>query len=161
MSNRGRKGIIKVIYKYFATLENAKCSVKLHNGGVWYNVGMKKKRIYRVINQQEIANFKATRLLTNNNTEAVQLLEPTRVVGISARATKINRKVQESNVDYVDKKLQEIAVNAVERVQELVGSEDESIATRNSHFVIDHVRGKALQRTENKNLNITIEDILN
>lgn len=121
---------------------------------------MRKKRIYRVINKEEIASFKAARLLTNNNTEAVQLLEPTRTIGIEDRAYKIARKASISNVEYVDRKLQQIAVQAVERVQELVGSEDEGIATRNSHFVIDHVRGKPLQRTENKNLNITIEDIL-
>lgn len=136
-------------------------SAKLHNGTVWYNVGMKKKRIYRIINKEEIANFKATRLLTNNNTEAVQLLEPSRAIGIEDRAYKIAKKANISNVEYVDKKLEQIAVQAVQRVQELVSSGDESIATRNSHFVIDHVRGKALQRTENKNLNISIEDILN
>jgi len=37
---------------------------------------------------------------------------------------------------------------------------DERIATKNSHFAIEHLRGKAVQRSENKNLNITIESVL-
>jgi molecular chaperone GrpE len=36
----------------------------------------------------------------------------------------------------------------------------ERIATKNAHFVIDHLRGKAVQRSESKHLNLTIETVL-
>lgn len=95
-----------------------------------------------------------------NGTRAVALLEPdskrpdVRAVEIQAKASEV------SDIDYVGNRLQQIAVTAVERVNDMVNSTDEQVATRNAHFVIDHAVGKAVQRNENTNLNVNIENLL-
>lgn len=48
---------------------------------------------------------------------------------------------------------------ALQRVSEMVQSDDEAIATKNSHYVIDHLIGKAVQRSHNTNTNINIDVI--
>ena len=48
---------------------------------------------------------------------------------------------------------------ALKRVHEMVQSEDEGIATKNAHYMIDHLIGKAVQRSHNTNTNINIDVI--
>jgi hypothetical protein len=42
----------------------------------------------------------------------------------------------------------------------MVKSEDERIATKNAHFVIEHIRGKAIQRSFNVNAKANIQSVL-
>lgn len=123
---------------------------------------IKPKRIYKKINSTVIAEHQTKALLTNN-TDAVRQLDSDYKTdySIQQRGYKINKKSQGVNaLDYIDKKMDEIGIIAINRVKELTQSDNESIATKNSHFVIDHIRGKAVQKTDNRNLNISIETIL-
>lgn len=120
----------------------------------------KAKRIYRKITPATVAQFKALEAIEGNGTAAVRIMEDTRLAP-SARAFKIVRKSKEANsVDYIEDTMQQIGVDAINRVGKMVNSADERIATKNSQFVIDHLRGKAVQRSESKHLNLTIETVL-
>jgi hypothetical protein len=124
------------------------------------NTPNKKPRVYKRITPATVAQFKALEVIEGNGTAAVRRMEDTRIAP-SARAFKIVKKSKETNsVDYIEDTMQQIGVDAINRVGKMVNSSDERIATKNAHFVIDHLRGKAVQRSESKHLNLTIETVL-
>ena len=61
---------------------------------------------------------------------------------------------------YIDNSLQQIGSEAIERIGELVFSQDERIATKNAHYVVDHIRGKAVQRNLNASVKLNIQSVL-
>lgn len=65
-----------------------------------------------------------------------------------------------NTVDFIDEQFQQIGVSAVNRIGEMVLSNDERIATKNAQYVVDHLRGKAVQRTESKHLSLNIQTVL-
>jgi hypothetical protein len=97
---------------------------------------------------------------TGNATAAVRELEPdskspdTRAVRIKAKSRDL------VGAEYVARELEQIAVAAIDRVGAMIHSTDEKIATKNAHFVIDHTRGKALQRSETRNVLLNIQTVL-
>lgn len=120
----------------------------------------KTTRPYRRITPAVIAHQQAAVIAHGNGTAAVRALEPDEM-DPSRRAWLIANKAKELDAgEYIDMKLQRIGLRAVERISQMVGSSDERIATKNAHFVLDHVRGKALQRSESKHLNLNIEAVL-
>lgn len=62
--------------------------------------------------------------------------------------------------DYLDMYMQQSAITAANRLEELVNSENEKIATQNVHYVLDHVRGKAIQRSVTAHAKVNIQDLL-
>lgn len=62
--------------------------------------------------------------------------------------------------EYLDMYMQQSAITAANRLEELVNSENEKIATQNVHYVLDHVRGKAIQRSVTAHAKVNIQDIL-
>ena len=120
----------------------------------------KTNRPYRKVTVATIAKHEAKSIELGSGARAVEALEPDEKEA-RQRAWLINNKKRQLDVgEYVDSQLQQIATEAVERVGTMVQSADERIATKNAHFVIDHVRGKALQRSETKHLNLNIEAVL-
>lgn len=120
----------------------------------------KPKRRYRKVTARTVAEHEAAKLLTGNATAAVREIDPT-IKDPNRRAQLIALKARELDAgEYIDHKMQQIGIEAIERVESMVQSSDERIATKNSHFIIDHVRGKALQRSETKHLNLNIEAVL-
>ena len=121
----------------------------------------KPKRIYRKITPEVITEHKAQTLLQGSGTKAVIQVNDDVYSNPADRAYHIQRQSDKGNaIQYIDDRLQQISVTAINRVDEMLLSDDERIATKNAHFVIDHVRGKALQRSDNRNVNISIESIL-
>lgn len=120
----------------------------------------KKKRQYHRITPQTVAQFKALEAINGNGSEAVAIQTPT-ILNKGERAWRIRKKPQDINtVDYIENTIQQIGVDAINRVGNMVNSADERVATKNAHFVIEHIRGKAVQKTEGKHLNINIEAVL-
>lgn len=120
----------------------------------------KQHRQYKRITPQTVAQFTAEELAAGNGAVAVRNLESTRLSPRS-RAFRIRTKRNEENsIDFIEDTMQQIGVDAIQRVGKMVNSSDERIATKNAHFVIDHLRGKAVQRSESKHLNLTIETVL-
>lgn len=62
--------------------------------------------------------------------------------------------------EYLDMYMQQSAITAANRLEELVNSENEKIATQNVHYVLDHVRGKAIQRSVTAHAKVNIQDLL-
>lgn len=124
------------------------------------NDKQKPKRHYRRVTPGVIARHQAAVIAHGNGSAAVRSLEPDEL-DPARRAWLIANKAKELDAtEYIDIKLQRIGLRAIERISQLVGSADERIATKNAHFVLDHVRGKPLQRTESKHLSLNIEAIL-
>lgn len=61
---------------------------------------------------------------------------------------------------YVQTQLEAMAVKALAKVDELIDSPHERIALEASTYTLDHVRGKAVQRNTNTNLNINVQSII-
>jgi len=117
-------------------------------------------RAYRKITPKEIAEHKALEATLGNGSAAQRAINPT-ILKPGDRAWRIKKKAENENaLDYIENSLQQIGVDAVQRVGKMVNSVDERVATKNAHFVIDHIRGKAVQRQEGKHLNINIEAVL-
>lgn len=118
------------------------------------------KRIYKRITPRTVAMHEAQAVLSGNNTAAVRAMEP-EYTAPGARAIKITRKSNLMNAgEYIDNSLQQIGSEAIERIGELVFSQDERIATKNAHYVVDHIRGKAVQRNLNASVKLNIQSVL-
>lgn len=118
---------------------------------------------YKRITPKVIADFTLTELQEGNASAAVRKLESTRLAP-HQRAWRIVKKREEMQnenaIDFIEDSMQQIGKDAIQRVGKMINSTDERIATKNSQFVIDHLRGKAVQRSESKHLNLTIETVL-
>lgn len=120
----------------------------------------KKPRVYRRITPADKAAFKAAELLTGNGSAAIRLLEPTRI-SPKDRAFHITKKRDDISVEvFIDDQLQQIGVDAVNRVGKMINSSDERVATKNAHFVIDHIRGQATKKSIAVTAKINIESVL-
>ena len=120
----------------------------------------KPKRKYRKVTLAEIAEHKVMATLEGNNTSAVRKMYPS-MLSPSTRAFRIVQKSEEQNtVDFIDDQLQQIGIDAVRRIGNMVNSVDEKVATKNSHYVVDHIRGQAIRRSESKHLQLNIEAVL-
>lgn len=60
----------------------------------------------------------------------------------------------------IQKSLEKMSKTATKRIDSLIQSEDETIATQNVWKVVEHLRGKPVARNVNLNAQITIEDAL-
>lgn len=116
--------------------------------------------MYKRITPRTVAQFKAEEALHGNGSAAVRYLESTRI-GVKDRAFRIKKKSEEqSAVDFIDNQLQQIGVDAVNRLGKLVNSTDERVASKMVTYTIDHLRGQAVRRTESKHLQVNIETVL-
>ena len=120
----------------------------------------KPKRPYRLITPEEIASFHSASAITGNGSSAVDMINP-HYKNRGDRAYRIRKKSEDESIgEYIENGLQQIGADAVQVIGELVNSADEKIATKNAHYVVDHLRGKAIQRSETKSLNLSIEAVL-
>jgi hypothetical protein len=120
----------------------------------------KKPRHYHRITPATISKFKAVEAVQGNGSAAIRILEPTQI-NPGSRAFKIAKKSKDVNTsDFINNTLQQIGVDAVNRIGKMVHSSDEKVATKNAQYVIDRLEGKPMQRSESKHLNLTIETVL-
>jgi hypothetical protein len=135
---------------------------------LWYDLCMsntenktkRKPRQYHKITSVTLAKYKALEALHGNGAAAVREQTP-EILNPKERAFRIRTKTNLENADdFINDTLQLIGIDAIQRLGMLVNSTDEKVATKNVHFTIDHVRGKALQRSESKHLNLNIETVL-
>jgi hypothetical protein len=120
----------------------------------------KTKQPYSLITPAVIARYKTLKAKLGSGAAAVRTMEPEQTDEYR-RAWLIEHKSRQLDAgEYIDNRMQRSAIRAIERVGELVESPDERIAIKASMFLIDHVRGKALQRSESKHLNLNIQSVL-
>lgn len=107
-----------------------------------------------------MAQHNAQAVLSGNHTQAVRETDP-EYKRPDARAVRIVAKNRDvSALEYIENGLEQIGSEAIDRVGELVHSEDERIATKNAHFVIEHLRGKAVQRNISATVRLNIQSVL-
>ena len=117
-------------------------------------------RVYKRITPATVARHKTALIKLGNNTAAVRETD-SEFKAPHQRAYRIVKKSEGmATTDFIDEQFQQIGVDAVNRVGQLVNSNNEKVATKNSHYVIDHLRGKAVQRTESKHLSLNIQTVL-
>lgn len=118
------------------------------------------KRVYKKITPRIVAEHALQSIMSGNNTAAVRALEP-EYKAPDKRAIRIVSKGREVSAgEYIENQLEQIGSEAIERIGELVQSEDERIATKNAHFVVDHIRGKAVQRSITATTKLNIQSVL-
>lgn len=118
------------------------------------------KRPYRKITPLVIAHHKAQMLISGNGARAVDDTNDD-YASSRQRAHMIIAKDNSGGTgDMIEHALQQIAGEAMQTIANTVTGTDEALALRASTYTIDHLRGKAVQRSENKNLNISIESVL-
>jgi hypothetical protein len=142
--------------------QNYITSCRLYFGAIIQSMNdvQKPKRTYKRITPATVAKHKALAIAEGNGSAAVRILEPSRL-SPKDRAFRITRKGEQMNaMDFIENTLQRIGVDAINRVGMMVNSIDEKVATRNAHYVIDHIRGQAVRRSESKHLEMTIEAVL-
>lgn len=107
----------------------------------------KKTRAYRKINAQTVAKHRAAQLLTGNGTAAVSVTDP-EYTSPKDRAFRIAKKSDlMPTSQYLNDSMEQIAAEATQELGELIHSSDEAIRTRNVHYAIDQVRGKAVTKS--------------
>lgn len=118
------------------------------------------KRQYKKIRPRDQAALATQELLSGNATAAIRELDPDykrpdmRAVRIVAKGGAVLAG------EYIDNALEQIGPEAIDKVRELVQSDDQRIATKNSHFVIEHLRGKAVQRSIALTGRLNIQNVL-
>lgn len=118
------------------------------------------KRTYKRITAATVAIHEAQAVLSGNSTAAVRAIDP-EYKSPEARAHRIVKKSKDVLAgEYIENAMQQIGSEAIERIGEMVHSEDERIATKNAHFVVDHIRGKAVQRNITAHTKLNIQSVL-
>lgn len=96
---------------------------------------------------------------TNSPSTAMRALEPD--LKPAYASVKAQRMLKKSDVQAkIQLKLEKMHSKALKKIDELVLSDNEAIASANSWRVVEHLRGKPIARNLNVNATANIEDVL-
>ena len=124
------------------------------------NTTKRNKRHYKRITAATVAKHKARAIIDGNNTRAVETTDP-EYTAPHDRGYRIQKKSESMpTLQYIDDSLQQIGAEAVQELSVLVNSDDEAIRTRNVHYAIDHLRGKAVQKSVSFTAKMNIQSVL-
>lgn len=120
----------------------------------------KKPRKYRRITTQTVAEFKAAEIEHGNGSEVIRRQYP-ETLNKGNRAFRIRKNSQKLPAsEFIEQQLQQIGVDAVNRLGQLVNSSDERVAGVNTRYAIDQLRGKAVVRSVNLTGKVNIQSVL-
>lgn len=109
---------------------------------------------------EQVAAFKALEALFGNGSAAVRVQTPT-IRNVGNRAYRLRKLAQKETAEqFVDSQLQSVAIDAINRIGELVASPDEKIALRSSMYAVDHVRGQATKKSIALTGKLNIQNVL-
>lgn len=95
-----------------------------------------------------------------NGTNAVRSTED-QYFSPEQRAFQIKKKSKGvATSQFIDDKLEQIGVDAINRLGELVNSTDEKVAQKSTHYTIDHIRGQATKKTISLTGKLNIQSVL-
>lgn len=124
------------------------------------NTTKRNKRPYRRITSATVAKHRARVIIDGNNTKAVESTDDD-YNNPSDRGYRIQKKAESiPTLQYIDDSLQQIGAEAIQELGELIHSRDEAIKTRNVHYAIDHLRGKAVQKSVTLTGKLNIQSVL-
>lgn len=120
----------------------------------------KQVRQYHKITPEQAASLEALSAVLGNATAAVRVLTPT-IRDPKRRAFNIRNKKQSIATEvFIDEQLQQIGVDAVNRLGEIVGSADEKTALKATMYAIDHIRGQATKKSIALTGKLNIQNVL-
>lgn len=124
------------------------------------NTTKRNKRPYKRITASTVAKHRARVIIDGNNTRAVENTDDD-YTSPKDRGYRIAKKSESiPTLQYIDDSLQQIGAEAVQELSVLVHSDDEAIRTRNVHYAIDHLRGKAVQKSVSFTAKMNIQSVL-
>jgi len=107
----------------------------------------KQKRQYHKITPEQIAGLEALTALLGNGSAAVRAMTPS-VRDPGRRAFNIAKKSKGESAElFIDKQLQAIGIDAINRIGEIVASPDEKTALKAAQYAVDHIRGQATKKS--------------
>lgn len=119
-----------------------------------------KKRQYNRITPTVVAAHVAAKAFHGNGSAAVRALTPT-VLNPGDRAYRLRKLAeQETPSAYIDTQMEQIGIDAINRLGKLVNSDDERVASNVSKYVVDHIKGKAVTRSIGVTARTTIQSVL-
>lgn len=87
--------------------------------------------------------------------------EPELITRRNYANVKARRELKKPDIqEKIQKNLEKMSKNAIKRIDEMIHSDNEAIATQNSWKVVEHIRGTPTNKNLNVNAHLTIEDIL-
>lgn len=120
----------------------------------------KTKRAYRRITPATVAKHKADILLAGNGTAAIRENEPDYRAPDKRSQQILSKTPDQNTVEYIETSLQQIGATAIQRLNELVQSEDERVAGVNTRYAIDQLRGKAVTKSVSLVGKVNIQSVL-
>ena len=124
------------------------------------NTAKRQKRHYKRITAQTVAKHRARAIIDGNGTRAVETTDPEYKTPHD-RAYRIQKKSESiPTLQYIDDSLQQIGAEAVQELGELIHSRDERIKQKSVHYAIDHIRGKAVQKSVTLSAKLNIQSVL-
>ena len=109
----------------------------------------------------DIETFTEVYAHTKKPITAMIAAQPDLITNKNYANVKARRMLKKTDIqDKIQQKLEKMSKKATKRIDKLIQSEDESIATQNSWKVVEHIRGKPIAKNLNVNATTTIEDVL-
>lgn len=113
------------------------------------------------LTDEQLNTFAEARAAKLSPARAMIAAQPELVLNKNYANVKARRLMNKPDVKAkIDQKLQKLSKDATKRVEELIQSENENIATTNAWKVIEHNIGTPVKRSINANVQATIEDAL-
>lgn len=133
--------------------------VGLYTGFIKYGINTGMRKELKEARDEEFARVLA---LTKKPSEAIKAAEPNLYKknpnSARVKATRLQKRPEIQ--DKIQKNLEKLSKKSLKRIDEMLTSDNESIATTNAWKVIEHVRGTPTQRRVNLNASVSIEDVL-
>lgn len=113
------------------------------------------------LTNKQVDTFAEVQAATKSPMKAMIAAQPALVTNKNYANVKGRRLMVRPDVKAkIDQKLQKMSIKATKRIDSLIQSEDEHIATTNAWKVIEHNIGTPVKRNINVNTHATIEDAL-
>lgn len=120
----------------------------------------KQVRQYHKYTKAQLAAIESLAVVLGNRTAAIRQLFPSlRNPKVTAFRAK-KKSVSLSTEVFIDDTLQQIGVDAVNRLGEVVQSPDEKLALKASMYAIDHIRGQATKKSIALTGKLNIQNVL-
>lgn len=121
--------------------------------------GIVKPSKYRKSSSEAKRKFAEAYSRTDNGVKSVDIAYPDNNYTYGSKATIANRLLKNvevvNHIEYQKNKLERIASQAVDKIEEHVESDDSNVSLNASKFVIEQVHGKAVQKSSSVNFNFT------
>jgi len=117
-------------------------------------------RQYHNLTTEQVSAIESLAVVLGNRSAAVRQLLPT-LRNPRQTAYRVKQKSRQMSTEvFIDEQLQQIGVDAVNRLGEVIQSPDEKTALKASMYAIDHIRGQATKKSIALTGKLNIQNVL-